>query len=96
MAIKTFGDDATEIFFYKGKLRKNTGWQSIKSIVKRKLDMIHYAAELNDLKSPPGNRLELLKGDLAGFCSIRVNDQWRIIFCWTVSGPEKVRIVDYH
>lgn len=62
----------------------------------RKLDMLNAAHVLDDLKAPPGNRLEALKGDLAGFHSIRINSQWRIIFRWTPSGPEDVEIIDYH
>lgn len=62
----------------------------------RKLDMLDYASEITDLASPPGNRLEALKGDLAGFHSIRVNDQWRVVFRWTASGPADVDIRDYH
>jgi proteic killer suppression protein len=58
--------------------------------------MLHYAAELSDLKSPPNNRLEELKGDLKGLHSIRVNDQWRVVFKWTAQGPKNVRIMDYH
>jgi proteic killer suppression protein len=51
---------------------------------------------LDALRSPPGNRLEVLRGDRAGQCSIRINDQWRICFVWTPDGPEAVEIVDYH
>jgi len=58
--------------------------------------MLDYAHELRDLKSPPGNRLEALKGDLAGFHSIRINDQWRVVFRWTENGPVDVDIRDYH
>ena len=59
--------------------------------------MLLDAAEvLQDLRIPPGNRLETLKGDRAGQHSIRVNDQWRICFVWTENGPEKVELVDYH
>jgi len=58
--------------------------------------MLDYAAVLSDLASPPGNRLEALKGDLGGMHSIRVNDQWRIVFRWTPFGPEQVDVVDYH
>ena len=57
---------------------------------------LHNAAKLGDLAAPPGNRLEALKGDLAGKHSIRINDQWRIVFRWTDAGPEDVEIVDYH
>lgn len=57
--------------------------------------MLEYAKEVHDLKSPPNNRLEILKGNLKDFCSIRINDQWRIIFKWD-GGPIEVDIVDYH
>lgn len=62
----------------------------------RKLDMLHYAQKLDDLESPPANRLEALKGDLGGFYSIRVNDQWRVVFRWAANGAEDVDVVDYH
>ena len=68
----------------------------MKEIVRRKLDMLHYAAQLGDLNSPPGNRLEALKGDLAGYHSIWDNDCWRIVFRWTAVGPAEVRVCDYH
>jgi proteic killer suppression protein len=58
--------------------------------------MLNNATKLDDLKSPPGNKLELLKGNLAGRYSIRINAKWRIVFRWDVSGPEDVEIVDYH
>lgn len=62
----------------------------------RKLAMLSAAIELKDLRSPPGNMLEALKGDRAGQHSIRINDQFRICFVWTDAGPEGVEIVDYH
>ena len=96
MAIQSFSDQATEAFFVYGRLKKGIPWETISSVVRRKLDMLHYAAELGDLRSPPGNRLEALKGDRAGFHSIRINDQWRITFVWTRFGPEQVRVQDYH
>lgn len=96
MAIKSFGDKDTEKFFFEGKAKKGSGWLGVKKVASRKLDMIHYAARLDDLKSPPGNRLELLRGNLKGYHSIRINDQWRIVFRWTASGPQDVRITDYH
>ena len=65
-------------------------------VARRKLIMVDSADLLDALKSPPGNRLEVLKGDLAGKHSIRINDQWRIVFRWTDAGPEDVEIVDYH
>lgn len=96
MAICSFSDKATEQFFMMGKVAKSAGWLSVKKVVKRKLDMVHYAQILEDLKAPPGNRLEALSGSLAGYHSIRVNDQWRVVFKWTVSGPAEVQVCDYH
>mgnify|MGYP000908093988 CR=1 FL=1 len=61
-----------------------------------KLDVINAAPNIDDLKSPPGNRLELLKGDLAGYHSMRINSQWRIVFRWESSAAHDVQIVDYH
>lgn len=68
----------------------------IAAVTRRKLIMVNNAERLEDLKSLPGNRLEALKGKLAGRYSIRVNDQWRIVFRWTASGPDEVEVVDYH
>ncbi|MGY3448349.1 type II toxin-antitoxin system RelE/ParE family toxin [Bradyrhizobium sp. USDA 4353] len=65
-------------------------------IARRKLIMVDSAEVLQALSSPPGNRLEALKGDLAGKHSIRIIDQWRIVFRWTDAGPEDVEIIDYH
>ena len=65
-------------------------------VANRKLTMISQANCLKDLRSPPANRLEALKGDLAGCYSIRINDQWRIVFGWDRDGAEEVVIVDYH
>jgi len=62
----------------------------------RKLAILDAATTLDDLRVPPGNRLEALKGDRKGQYSIRINDQWRICFIWKDSGPEMVEIVDYH
>jgi proteic killer suppression protein len=68
----------------------------IAGVARRKLVQVNNAHELRDLAAPPGNRLEALRGDLAGKHSIRINDQWRIVFRWTATGPEEVEIVDYH
>ncbi len=65
-------------------------------VARRKLIMVDSAELREALNSPPGNRLEVLKGDLKGKHSIRINDQWRIVFRWTDAGPEDVEIVDYH
>jgi len=65
-------------------------------VARRKLRQLEIAGRLDDLRVPPGNYLEALKGDRAGQYSIRINDQWRICFCWTDAGAEKVEITDYH
>lgn len=62
----------------------------------QQLDMLNSARELRDLRSPPGNRLELLRGDLEGFYSVRINNPWRLIFAWEAADAHDVRIVDYH
>ncbi len=66
------------------------------TVARRKLVQINGAVALHDLAIPPGNNLEALKGDLRGKHSIRINDQWRIVFKWTDAGPEDVEITDYH
>lgn len=68
----------------------------IAKVARRKLVQLNNATMLQDLRSPPRNMLEALKGELKGKHSIRINDQWRIVFRWTQSGPEDVEIVDYH
>ena len=96
MAIQSFADSVAEAFFVTGRVGKGVAWQGVAGVAKRTLDMLHYAAALNDLRSPPGNRLEGLAGELQGLHSIRVNDRWRVVFRWGDSGPEQVRVVDYH
>ena len=93
--IRSFVEKDVENFFLFGKANHRKGWGQVATIVKRKLDMLDYAKELIDLLSPPSNRLEKLKGNLEGFYSIRVNDQWRVIFRWD-SQPYDVSVVDYH
>lgn len=66
------------------------------AVAERKLQAIHNAQVLSDLRSPPGNKLEALRGNRAGQHSIRINDQWRVCFVWTDAGAEDVEIVDYH
>lgn len=92
--IRSFADKATERLFREGQCPAR--WRSFETIALRKLDMVDAAVRLADLRSPPGNRLEALKGDRAGQHSIRINQQWRICFCWHDDGPESVEIVDYH
>jgi proteic killer suppression protein len=96
VAIRSFAsEDANEVF-ERGRTSARVGWSNLARIVARKLDMLDYATDLRDLASPPGNRLESLKGSWIGFHSIRVNDQWRVVLRWTASGPEDVDVVDYH
>ena len=96
MAIRSFSDRKARLFVETGRIEKGTPWASLKGIVARKLDMLDYATILQDLRSPPGNHLEALSGDLMGHYSIRINQQWRIVFKWGDQGPREVRIVDYH
>jgi len=71
-------------------------FESFQKVATRKIAMVNAAHILSDLKSPPGNRLEPLKGDRKGQHSIRINDAWRVCFVWTDAGPERVEIVQYH
>jgi toxin HigB-1 len=68
----------------------------IQNVALRKLRLLNRSRDLNDLRVPPGNRLEALKAGRSGQHSIRINDQWRICFVWTAGGPKDVEIVDYH
>jgi len=70
--------------------------QDVKKKARRKLEMIHYACDLKDMKAPPGNRLEVLKGDRKGQYSIRINDQWRIFFRFQDGHAYDVEVTDYH
>ena len=95
--IVEFGDEATEDIFHgeNSKAARRlpaTVW----SAARRKLDLLNAAHAMQDLASPPGNRLEALKGALAGRHSIRVNDQFRIVFTWAEGNAHDVRISDYH
>ena len=95
--IASFADRAAEALFHgeTGKsIRKIP--PDIRSVAVRKLDLLNAAHELQDLRVPPGNRLEALKGDLRGKHSIRINDQWRILFRWKDGDAHKVEIDDYH
>jgi proteic killer suppression protein len=69
---------------------------SIQNVALRKLRLLNRSQDLNDLRVPPGNRLEALKADRSGQYGIRINDQWRICFIWTAGGPKDVEIVDCH
>jgi proteic killer suppression protein len=91
--IRSFKDRRTEAL-YTGQ--SVPAFRSIARIALRKLDMLDAATQLGDLRSPPGNRLEALRGNRAGQHSIRINDQYRICFVWRDVGAEDVEIVDYH
>lgn len=95
--IISFGDKATSDLFHgvsSRHVRKLSN--QIHEIALYKLDVLNAAHDLNDLRSPPGNKLEALKGDLKGFYSIRINSQWRIVFRWTANAVHDVQIMDYH
>ena len=91
--IRSFGDRQTEDLFAD---RFVHAFQSVACRGKRKLEAVNAASRLEDLKVPPSNRREKLKGDLMDFHSVRVNGQWRVIFKWRDGNAEEVRIVDYH
>jgi proteic killer suppression protein len=91
--IKSFRCKETQKLFETGRSRE---FGTISKVATRKLAQLDAAETLEFLASPPGNRLEALKGDRAGQHSIRVNDQFRVCFRWTATGPEDVEIVDYH
>ena len=95
MVIRSIKEKKTERFFIQGRKDKKLKWGGVSRIAKRKLDMLQYAHNLKDLKAPPGNCLERLKGNLKEYYSIRINDQWRIIFKWD-NQPYDVSVVDYH
>lgn len=92
--IRSFGSKDTERLWRRERVPSID--PRIHSVALRKLRQVGSAESLDDLRVPPGNRFEALKGDRAGQHSIRINDQWRICFVWTVAGPEEVEIVDYH
>ena len=92
--IRGFASVETELIWSGRRSRKLP--LDIQSVVLRKLRLLHAARALQDLRVPPGNRLEGLKGKRAGQWSIRINDQWRICFVWQEGAPTNVEIVDYH
>lgn len=95
--INSFGGKATEQLYHGIKSKEARKYpQDIIKTALRKLDMINGAQDLRDLRSPPGNQLEALAGDLKGFFSIRVNNQWRIIFKWELKQANEVKLTDYH
>lgn len=96
--IVSFRDKGTEDLFdgRATKFARKVCPSGLTRIARRKLDQINQAATLTDLRVPPSNHLEKLKGDRDGQHSIKINDQWRVCFRWTESGAEDVEIVDYH
>lgn len=96
--IVSFADEETEDIFHGKKSKKALKRLnfSLWRIAQRKLHMVKAASRLEDLRIPPANRLEMLSGDCKGMYSIRINDQWRIIFNWLGSDADQVCIIDYH
>jgi len=92
--ILSFADEETNLIWDGFRSRKLP--PDIQAVALRKLRLINQAKLLSDLRVPPGNRLEALKGNREGQHSIRINDQWRVVFVWTEGGPSHVGIVDYH
>ena len=91
--IRSFGDAETRRLFETGRSKR---FSAFADVAMRKLAQLDAAHTLEFLRSPPGNRLEALRGDRRGQYSIRINDQFRVCFRWTRDGPEQVGIVDYH
>ena len=95
--IRSFADAMLEELYFEGPGPKCRAIPpSIHGAIRRKLDQLNNAATLIDLRAPPANRLEALKGDRKGFYSVRVNDQWRIVFRWQHDAAHDVALVDYH
>jgi len=91
--IKSFKCQETQALFRGDRVRR---WVNIERAALRKLEQLDWSAVLDDLRVPPGNRLEALRGARKGQHSIRINDQWRVCFVWTSDGANGVEIVDYH
>lgn len=95
--IVSFGDRATEDLYHSRPTRRTRRFPpDLVEVAVVKLDLLNAAAAIRDLRAPPGNRLEALKGDLKGHHSIRVNEQWRLVFRWEGTNAHDVRLMDYH
>ena len=96
--IRSFFDDGTEDIFNgrNTKAARRTCPSSLWRVAARKLEQLDSSESVDDLRAPPGNRLEALSGDRTGQFSIRINEQYRVCFVWTELGPDKIEIVDYH
>jgi toxin HigB-1 len=95
--IVSFGDRATEDLYHNRPTSRARRFPpDIVGLALVKMDMLNGAAAVLDLRSPPGNRLEALKGDLKGCHSVRINEQWRLVFRWEGNNAHEVRLVDYH
>ena len=92
--IKTFGDKESEKIW--NGIRSKKLPNEIQDVARRKLRMLNNAQDVNDLRIPPANRLEKLKGNFEDYYSIRINNQWRIIFQWLNNDSYDVKIIDYH
>jgi len=93
VAIRSFKCRDTEALHHRRRVAR---FANIESVARRKLAQLDAASTLDFMRVPPGNRLEALKGRRAGQHSVRINDQWRVCFVWTMEGPANVEIVDYH
>lgn len=95
--IESFGNRLAEDLFFDRRSRETRAFPpELLRVARRKVLYLHDAAELDDLRVPPGNRLELLKGGWKGYHSIRINDQWRLVFRWEQGHARDVTVVDYH
>ena len=95
--IEAFGNRRAEDLFFDRRSRETRRFPAdLRNVARRKVLYLHDAAELQDLRAPPGNRLEALKGSLKGHFSIRINDQWRVVFRWEHGRAQDVAVVDYH
>jgi proteic killer suppression protein len=95
--IASFGDQATaDLYHGVRSARARRFPRDVVQAALRKLDMLNSARNMNDMRSPPGNRLEALRRGWRGFHSVRINDQWRVVFRWSEGQAHDVRVIDYH